>query len=105
MKIDMSQTLLDLGGLPLRNNDEILTLGSVSIEALVLVQRDDRVNGGEKFKRYQIAQKIHGKDLIDLTLDEIVLIKDLIGKAYGPAVVGPAFNLLENPKKQSKGKK
>ena len=67
-----------------------------------MVYNDEKIGGDVKFKRHQIAARIYGKQYAELTIEEIALIKELIGKAYGPAVVGPAFNLLEGTDHESK---
>ena len=100
MKIDFSQSLLGLDGQVLQNNGVALTLGTVSVDSLVLVRPDENIKGDEKFKRYQIARKIHGEAEVELAIEQVALIKKLIGKSFGPAVVGPAFELLETPKKK-----
>jgi hypothetical protein len=55
-----------------------------------------KLAGEDKFKRWQIAQKIDEHLEAEISVEDVALIKRLIGKAFGPIVVGPAFQLLES---------
>ncbi|KKN29313.1 hypothetical protein LCGC14_0845230 [marine sediment metagenome] len=104
MKIDISKLLKGLDGKPLVNQEEELTLGNVMGTALLMVYTDEQIGGDVKYKRHQIAQRLYGQKTIELSIEEIALIKDLIGKAYGPTVVGPAFDMLEGSGKSESTK-
>lgn len=94
MKIDFEQQLKGLGRpLMAQDGETPLTLKSISIESLMAAFPDEKISGEEKFKRYQLAQRISDGD--EVSVSEAAKIKDLIGKAYGPVVVGPAYELLE----------
>lgn len=104
MKIDFSTELLSLSGEPIKENiqDESgikkvpLQLWKVCTDSLLAVFQDERnVTGEDKVKRWKLAQKIHEAKEVDLESEEISLIKSLIAKSYSPAIVGPAFQLLE----------
>lgn len=101
MKIAISKMLKGLDGKPLVNQGEELSLGGVMGSALLMVYTDETIGGDVKFKRHQIAQRLYGKKSVELTIEDIALIKELIGKAYGPAVVGPAYILLEGADNES----
>lgn len=74
-----------------------VTLKSVAIAALTAIFDDERnLSGEEKVKRWELAMKVkNGGDLVELRTDEIVMIKKLIGKAFGPVVCGQAWQILE----------
>ncbi|MGH2505891.1 MAG: hypothetical protein ACRDHZ_00490 [Ktedonobacteraceae bacterium] len=75
---------------------EPTTLGDVAIGALTtLTQDDQRLTGEEKFKMDVLARKIYHAKSAALTVDDIKLIKDRIGKLYFPNVVGAAWRLLD----------
>ena len=107
--IDFAQPILGLDGSPLPNavgKAAPLTLEQIAEDALLANYADEQgagpttrpISGDEKVKRYALALKIHdapNKADVALTIDEAKLLKDLIGKAYGPAVVGPAWHMLE----------
>ncbi len=80
---------------------EKTTLGSVAINSLLYpVQGDDPT---EKMKKYGLALKIqdatanklqeHSK--VDLTVDELKMVKDAIGKLQTPLIVGQAWRVLD----------
>jgi len=65
---------------------------------LTASMEDDRAKGDDKFKNYQLASKIMGakKDEdLELTAEEVSLIKEKVGKFWGAEVVGFVYNLLE----------
>ena len=51
----------------------------------------------EKVDRYILAQKISLCAKIELTADEIVLLKSAVGKSFGPLVVGRVFEIVDPP--------
>lgn len=73
------------------------TLKSVAVEALQLSFADEQqISGEEKVKRWVLATRIYANpENIDLTVGEIDLVKKLVGKAYGPLVVGQAWKILD----------
>lgn len=110
MKIDFSTFLIGLDGEVLKDPDVIdrqgrvvkkgrtQSLGRVCVDALVAVERNSTPNGKTSFERYQLAEKINDKKEVDLEAEEIVELKDRVGAVFGPAIVGPAFKLLEGKK-------
>lgn len=79
------------------------TLRNLS-ENVLLSQEMDRagkpreMSGEEKCKRYDLAMRIHkatAKDLADLQVEEIALLKKLIGRGYSTLIVGQAFKILD----------
>lgn len=54
------------------------------------------ISGQKKFDRWALATKINNANgVINLKSEEITLLKNLIGKGFGPIVVGPAWDVLE----------
>ncbi len=96
MKVDFNQKILNLEGKPMRNkmNKEI-TLEYICAQVLCMFAEKD-VTGQERFKRFILAEKIikHDGDL-DLPVEDVALLKELIGKTYIPLIVGRAFRILE----------
>jgi hypothetical protein len=75
---------------------EPATLGDTAGVALEAVTDEDRnVDGKVKFDRDMLARKIYGNAHAALSAEEIALIKQRIGKVYGPAQVGAAWPLLD----------
>lgn len=76
-----------------------LTLKRAMVNALQAMFEDERqLEGEKKLERWKLAMKIHLGGEIDLTAEEIVLVKRLVGKLYGPSVVGPVWTALEEGK-------
>jgi len=52
-------------------------------------------SGVDKVKKFDLAQRIYKSDEVDLTAEEISLIKERVGESFPPIVVGQIWNLLE----------
>ena len=95
MTVTVTQALTDFSGAALKLGDDELTLRRVCVEALLAQHPGETVDGNEKLKRFQLAQKIHGAESISLTAEEVALSKRLIGQAFAPLVSGQAWLLLD----------
>lgn len=98
MKIDFSTPLTDLYDKPLKLDETTdLTLGTAACEALLSTyQGEDSLSGNEKADRWAIAITIkRSSGIVDVTSENIIKIKDLIGKRFPAMVVGQAFEILE----------
>lgn len=94
MKVDVSTVLNGLDGKPLLNGEQPLTLRDVATSALLATYPDEAQEGEEKFKRFQLAVRINADSSVDMTPEQAAKLKVLIGKGFGPLVVGPAYTLL-----------
>lgn len=98
MIINFEQKLKTIDGKNLiLPNSQDGTLKYFACEALQLTFQDERdLDPNKKCLRWLLATRIYANPTkIDLTVEEIAEIKKLIGKAYGPLVVGQAFLILE----------
>jgi hypothetical protein len=69
------------------------TLKSTIVNALLSpVQKE---TGTDKVQKYELAKKVYEADEIELTAEEITLIKARVGDAFVPIVVGRVFEMLE----------
>lgn len=95
--VNFTVTLQNLDGKPLIAEQETspMTLGDAAANALVNQYRDENVSGQDKVKRWALALRIHKASDIELTADDVKLIKDLVAKAYGPLVVGQVWSILD----------
>lgn len=97
MKIRFDETMKDLDGKAIKGEGGELTLKSICCNALTVIFQDEQgLSGEEKAKRGLLAMRIYANTEIDLTVEEVALIKKLIGKAYGPLIVAQAWNMLES---------
>lgn len=96
MKRDFSTQLKSLDGEPLVNQGKPFTLGAAVIGALMTPFDDEaHISGEQKFNRYNLAVKINAPSAAEVSAEEIAQMKLVVGKAYGPLVVGQVFNLLD----------
>lgn len=98
MKVDFNSVIKDLKGEPVKDGDRDFTLAAVACNALLMPYPDEQsLSGADKFRRYKLADKItsaNGQG-VDLSVEEIADLKKLIGKGYGPLVVGRAYEILD----------
>lgn len=100
--INFTTQLKELDGKPIVIAKDMppLTLSDVCVNALETpLDTDKQMSGQEKFKLDQIARKIYNGKNIDLTVEEISTIKERVGKAYGPMIVGQVWKLLDPSQK------
>jgi hypothetical protein len=79
-----------------------LTLLSAAVVAMTMP--DQEAAGEEKQRRYELAQKLFSGE-VEMTIEEVALLKRLIAKAYpSPLVAGQAWHLLESSATLAVGK-
>lgn len=96
MHIDVDIELKTLDGGPVVDASGPVTVRSVAVNALLANYPDEHPTGEEKLRRYQIARAVHAGGKVELRVEDVALIKLLVGKAYSPLVVGPVFEALEH---------
>ncbi len=98
MKIDVNQKIKTLEGGFFKDGDGVtdITLKKVLVRALVLAHTsDEKLSGDEKFNYYKLAMKITDADgEIDVTPEEIIILKKRVGLMYATQMVGPVFMIL-----------
>lgn len=108
MKIDFTRKLTTIEGQELTyavsacancgrpREEKLRTMRNACVDALTSVMAHDQgETGTSKLERYQLALRIHNEDVVDLTAEEIVIIKTRVGMAFGPMVVGQVWPMLE----------
>ena len=94
MKIDVTVPMRNLDGEPVPDS----SLRLIITESLLGVLRgDEGLDGPRKADLYALAFRIHHDDKPDLKAEEISLIKERIGRAYAPLIVGMSYKLLDPP--------
>ena len=102
----------DAQNFPLLKNGNPFTLRKICTQALLDSSVDpktgkpEQLSADDKLKRWGIAQRIHASNsTIDLSAEEIVLLKELINKKYpSPLTVAQAYEALD-PTGEDKKKK
>ncbi len=109
--VDFTQPLSDARGKPMMQRDDCpppkpgepdacplvpQTLGDIAVTALtsMLTKEDQDQPGNKKFLADRLAHRIY-KAKVVLSPEDMALIKERIGKVYGPAVVGATWPLLD----------
>lgn len=98
MKVNFGAVLEDFEGKKIVDNERPVTLGAISINSLFAMAKDDNTSGEEKLKRYDLGMRLKKGGVVDVTAEEVTLLKNLIGKFYSVLVVGQAYKILEGEK-------
>ena len=95
--INFQQALTGADGKALSNDKGVpITLGEVCVTALYSQSQDDQNKSGlDKFKLGQLAARISEAKAVSLSVEDLALIKERVGKFYCPAVVYAAWPLLD----------
>jgi hypothetical protein len=73
-----------------------LTLGRACSHALLMPVADEgKISGADHVKRLALALKVHAAGELDITVEEIALLKDRVAKVYATLVVGRCWLLLD----------
>lgn len=92
MKIKLNEHITDFAGEPI----EGLSVGDAIINSLMtMLKGEENMDGKAKFELFALASKLHGKEEVDLSLDEAAKIKDRVGRIYTPLIVGRLWNVLD----------
>ena len=98
MLLDNTKVLVTLAGEPLKESVDgeakDVTVKTVIVNALLNPMEKD--TGMQKMEKEELARKVYQNDSVDLTIEQVKLIKDRIGEMYAPIVVGQVWRLLEN---------
>lgn len=96
MKINFDQQLKNMDGSVAKDEKgEAITVSFIAVNALMSQIPDEKIDGNEKLKRYELASVVHKGGVIDVTVEDITKMKNLIGKVYPTLVVGQIFKILE----------
>lgn len=93
MQIDLNVTIKDTDHTARHCVKQVL-LSEIVVEKGKIVEKA-QLSGEEKYKRYQLANKIDVDGEVDLTIDELSTIKSLVGAGFSVYVVGSIWDILE----------
>ena len=96
--VDFKAQIKGLDGKPLSVSDTDktpVTLGSIAEVALIQPGGTETLTPEEKSRRFFLALKIHEGKGDRLTVEELALVKKVIGAVYGPLVYGRAVELID----------
>lgn len=93
MNRNFNAPMLDLEGNPYA---DAATLKSVAFAAVqAQLEGDERLDVDSKMRIYTLAGKIVRGGIVEVSAEDLTLMKARIAKAYPPLVMGEAFRLLE----------
>ena len=96
MKINFGAKILGIDGKTIPDGERNLTLGAVCCTALLASYPDEtNLEAALKVKRFRLAEIAVKNKEQELPVDDIAELKRLIAKAFGPLIVGRAFDLIE----------
>lgn len=97
MRLNIEQNMMDEKNNNIIDGDTNFTLRMVMSKALLTSYVGDKSTPEEKYNRYTIFKKIEEApdNIVELSSDEIVVIKKLVGLSYPPLIVGQAWDMLE----------
>ena len=97
MLVNVSKTLKAISGETMKDvvdgNAIDATMKMVIVNAILSPVKDE--SGVDKVKKYELAKKVYASDEVELTAEEISLIKERVGEGFAPIVVGQIFELLK----------
>ncbi len=98
MKITFDKVLLTLDGQQMQDKDsnKPLTLRQICVDALLVVDKGESLSSEEKIQRYNLALNIYQGTKDSLSPEDVVLLRELIGKYYTTMVVGQVFPMLDD---------
>lgn len=108
MKVNFDTTLLTLDGKVVKSDVDgkkvSATLKSICVNVLMVSNpREKDLGGEEKLKRYELARKINAGGEIEVSAEDVALLKELVGYLYGPLVVGNVYSLFESLRQEKEG--
>jgi hypothetical protein len=96
MKINVSQPLNSYEGKPLVENEKPILLRSVIINALNYTTKDTKpTTAEEKMGLYELSVKVFNEDEIELSSEQISMIKKNMAEMFSPVITGQACMILE----------
>jgi len=99
VKIDFGQKIKNIDGTIAKEGgkeeDKDMTLGFICANALLANIPNENPSGLDKFKRWELAKKVIGNETVEVTAEDISMMKELVGKAFGVIVVGQTYQMLE----------
>jgi hypothetical protein len=71
-----------------------MTLAVVATTVLLNERADERITAADKLRRFALAQAVHNAGEVDVSIEDIALLRSIIGESCAPLLVGRAYELL-----------
>ncbi len=99
MLINFDKTIKALDGTDLQEGGQPVLFKDLIVGALLANHADEPgLSGMAKFNRGKLAEKVFAGGDLELPVEDIAIIKDMIGKYCTPLVVFQIFDYIEGTK-------
>ncbi len=102
MLVDVTKELKNFDGEPIYLNTggepTDMTVRNTAVTLLAAGMRDEKIPADDALVRFQLAQRVHDQDKLELDVDEISLILRLTSESFTPLVYGRMVELLDPAK-------
>lgn len=95
MKRNFDAPMLDPQGNAYADEATLKTVAFMALQAAGSLKSDEHMTVQQKLDIYRLTNLIVQGGVIDLSPEDLVLLKDRIGKALNPMVVGKSFEMLD----------
>lgn len=98
MKINVDEKLKTMDGQIMMDNDGKGNAIEASLKTLLVnavLAPTEKELGVDKVRKYELAKMLFKGGEVDLTAEDITLIKKQVGENFAPIVVGQVFEMLE----------
>ncbi len=97
MLVNFSAKMRNMKKEVLKRGDADLTLGDVSVDALMLADAAEKKEPAKtKCERYKLACRItDATEPIEITPEEATLIREKINDGFGPLIVGQVYEIIK----------
>lgn len=96
MKYDLTGLLNDHRDKPILNGDKQVTLGS-ALEQACISGGSQKPDADTKLRQFKLAQKISTNDSVELSSEDVTLLKSLADSIFSAIAYGAIVHALENP--------
>jgi len=99
MVINVNKELVQLNGQPIMDLDAEgkavpATVKTALVNAVLLPEQNEK--GVQKVQKYELAKKLYKAEKdVEVTAEDVVLLKKVVENSYAPLIVGQVLELLE----------
>lgn len=104
MQINLKETIKDYDGTPLIGPKEDKPVTYFEVLEMALNRQVERevITAERKNQLYQITKKLYSGNEVDFTPSQLEIIKERVGKVYGPLIYGRVLDLIDGEEKTAK---
>ncbi len=97
VKVIISKVIKTIGGDEYKDHDgQPLTIQKVLINCLLAEEKDQQIDGAEKYLRYNLVNKLkRHPNTVNISSEEVIFLKPLVAKVYLIMITGQVWVALE----------